>query len=232
MPPMPPVPPQPVPVQLAPPAARAARPSARLVVAVVVAALLGVGGSWLAVASAARVAVRAPVAISAAERHWARRASAAVASLDGQLAELDRVDRAWHALPAARRSAADPRPVRQLAARREVIQRHRATLLTELGWWRLLSEAEAEGRDAEPLRAQVQAAMRVPLPDDAEQTPGVSAGVAELIADPVDPAVALVQSAMADDWAAVARRSREIGERELAEQASGAEAGGSWTPPR
>jgi uncharacterized protein (DUF885 family) len=74
--------------------------------------------------------------------------------------------------------------------------------------------------------------MRVPLPDDAEQTDRVSARVAELIADPVDPAVALVQSAMAGDWAAVARRSREIGERELAEQPRDAEAGGPRTPPR
>jgi hypothetical protein len=74
--------------------------------------------------------------------------------------------------------------------------------------------------------------MRVPLPDDAEQTARVRAWVAELVADPVDPAVALVQSAMAGDWAAVARRSQEIGERELAEQAPDAEAGGWWTPPR
>jgi hypothetical protein len=167
-----------------------------------------------------------------AERHWASRASAVLASLDRQLAELDLVDRAWHALPATRRPAADPRPLRELAARRVVIQRHRAALLTELGWWRRLGAAEAARRDAEPLRAQVHAAMRVPLPDDAEQTARVRAWVAELVADPVDPAVALVQSAMAGDWAAVARRSQEIGERELAEQAPDAEAGGWWTPPR
>jgi hypothetical protein len=221
-------------MELTSPPAHAARRGSRLAVAVVMAALLGLGaGSWLVVDSAARVADRAPVALSAAaERHWARRASAAVASLDRQLVELDRVDRAWHALPAARRPAADPRPVRELAARRELVRRHRAALLTELSWWRLLGDAEAARRDTEPLRAQVRAAMRVPLPDDAEQTDRVSARVAELIADPVDPAVALVQSAMAGDWAAVARRSREIGERELAEQPPDAEAGGPRTPPR
>jgi hypothetical protein len=152
--PLPPLAPVPVPVRRRRQLALATVRRCRAVAVLGSAGLLVSGGSLMVASAPADVsnalnAAGWQASGPNAEQHWADRAQITLASLDRQLQEVDRAEQAWQLLPTQRRVEPLPIPIRNLQARRVVLQQRRDSLADELSTYQRLQQTDQKLADTQ-----------------------------------------------------------------------------------
>ncbi|MDN5751077.1 MAG: hypothetical protein L0H64_21640, partial [Pseudonocardia sp.] len=162
------------------PGLNAPMPRRRRALAVLGAAGILAGG--YAVAALEPVPVSAsPQSATGAETgaQWASRARVALTSVNKQLDSIAQVEAEWFALPEEQRAASPTAPVEALVERRQLLERRRAMLESQLNSFESLGDARAELQESEQYLVAVEEAL-AEAPAAPARTPEQAAALAAL----------------------------------------------------